>query len=198
MAAFPKFFEGNEFFIDEKVNFLKFENVYRVYNEKGEHIGMIKQKLTGGQKILRLLINKKMLPFRFEIRDAKDELQVTLSRGWTFWMSKITVAAPDGMVMGFIQQKFKLFKPNFHITDPQGNLIAEITGDWTAWNFSIKSSDGAEIGRIDKKWAGAMKEIFTSADKYNVSINPEYPEETNKIAIISAAVTIDMVLKEQK
>ena len=75
--------------------------------------------------------------------------------------------------------------------------MAEITGDWKAWNFSIKNPEGEEIGRISKKWAGAMKELFTSADKYNVSINPEYPEEENKIAIICSAITIEMVLKEQ-
>ncbi len=197
MKDFPKFFEGNEYFIDEKVNFLKFENVYRVYNEKAENIGMIKQKLTTGQKALRLLLNKKMLPFMLEIIDSKDALQATLSRGWTFWMSKITVTAPDGTVMGSIQQKFKLFKPTFRISDPSGDLVAEITGDWKAWNFSIKNPEGDEIGRISKKWGGAMRELFTSADKYNVSINPEYPEEENKIAIICSAITIDMVLKEQ-
>lgn len=197
MKTFPEFFEGNEYFIDEKVNFLQFENTYKVFNGNAEQIGMIKQKLTSGQKLLRLFMNKKMLPFKLEITDAKNELQATLTRGWTFWMSNIAVTAPDGTAMGSVQQKFKLFKPHFRINDPSGALVAEITGDWTAWNFSIKSAEGEDIGRISKKWGGAMKELFTSADKYNVSINPEYPEEANKIAILAAAITIDMVLKEQ-
>jgi len=32
----PKFFEGHSYFIDEKVNLFKFENQYKVFNEKGE------------------------------------------------------------------------------------------------------------------------------------------------------------------
>jgi len=28
------FFESNNYFIDEKVNFFKFENCYQIYNEK--------------------------------------------------------------------------------------------------------------------------------------------------------------------
>jgi uncharacterized protein YxjI len=62
----------------------------------------------------------------------------------------------------------------------------------------IKDPSNAQIGVITKKWAGAAKEIFTNADKYNVSIDPGYSNKTNKIAILSSAITIDMVLKESK
>ncbi|RZL40569.1 MAG: scramblase, partial [Pedobacter sp.] len=79
-----------------------------------------------------------------------------------------------------------------------GENIAQITGDWKAWNFDIKNPAGQEMGKISKKWAGAMKEIFTTADKYNVSIDPSYAENNNKVAIVATAITIDMVLKESK
>lgn len=40
--------------------------------------------------------------------------------------------------------------------------------------------------------------VITTADKYNETINPEYTKDKAKIAIISSAITIDMVLKESK
>jgi hypothetical protein len=43
-----------------------------------------------------------------------------------------------------------------------------------------------------------MKEIFTTADKYRVSIIPEYAEDSNKIIIVSTAIIVDMVMKEGK
>jgi hypothetical protein len=43
-----------------------------------------------------------------------------------------------------------------------------------------------------------MQEIFTSADKYNVNIESNYSNMENKIAILSGAITIDMVLRESK
>ena len=43
-----------------------------------------------------------------------------------------------------------------------------------------------------------MREIFTNADKYNVHIDPNYTQNKHKVAILSAAITIDMVLKNQK
>ena len=56
-----------------------------------------------------------------------------------------------------------------------------------------------QIGTITKKWAGAVKELFTTADKYNVAIDPNFSTDiNNKIAILASAITIDMVLKESK
>jgi hypothetical protein len=40
----PNFFESNTYFIDEKVSFLKFENSYQIFDDKGTNIGVIKQK----------------------------------------------------------------------------------------------------------------------------------------------------------
>ena len=192
------FFESDSYFIDEKVNFLKFANEYKVYDAEGAHIGMVKQRLSGGQKALRLLINKALMPFKLEIQNQVGEVQSTIQRGWTFWMSKISVKDGYGTDIGTINQTFKFLKPTFKIFNPTGSQIAEITGDWKGWNFVIKHEHGEQIGTINKKWAGVAKELFTTADKYNVSIDPAYPEDTNKMLILSAAITIDMVLKEAK
>jgi uncharacterized protein YxjI len=192
------FFDSNSYFIDEKVNFFKFENCYNIFNEKGESIGAVKQKLTAGQKVLRLLFKKPMLPFLLEIRNSNDVLEATISRGWTFFMSEITIKNAQGNLVGTIKQKFKLFNPTFSILNASGTFIAEISGDWKAWNFTITDTSKNQIGTISKKWAGAMKEIFTSADKYNVTVDPGYSNIENKMAILSGAITIDMVLKESK
>jgi len=192
------FFDSNTYFIDEKVNMFKFENAYKVYGENGELIGAINQKLTTGQKMLRLVLKKPMLPFLLEIRNAQDGLEGTISRGWTFWMSKITIADAQGSPIGIIKQKFKFFKPTFTIFTDSEVQLAQITGDWKAWNFVIKDANQAPIGAISKKWAGAVKELFTTADKYNVTISGDVTDKKSKAVIVSAAITIDMVLKESK
>ncbi len=197
-AVFPEFFECNEYLIDEKVTFLQFENEYKVYNDLGIQVGSIKQKVSGWFKFLRLLLNKAMFPFLLEIKDTNDQHLVSIQRGWTFWMSKITILDSNNNITGYIRQKFKFFKPTFRILDANEIQIAEITGDWKAWNFTIKDANGSQVGTISKKWAGAMKELFTSADKYYVKIDPTYAEDQNKINIVATAITIDMVLKESK
>ncbi|HQH18351.1 MAG TPA: phospholipid scramblase-related protein [Bacteroidales bacterium] len=195
---YSTFFDTNTYFIDENVNYFKFENCYKIFNEKGENIGTINQKLTSGQKVLRLFMNKANLPFLFEIRNSNNEIEASISRGWTFFLSKIIIKDAIGNKIGSVQQKFKIIKPGFKIFNNMGMIIAEISGDWKAWNFVITDNSNVPIGSISKKWVGIAKEFFTTADKYNVSIDPNYSNKENKIIILSSAITIDMVLKESK
>jgi uncharacterized protein YxjI len=192
------FFESDDYFIDEKVNYFKFGNTYNVYNKEGVQVGVINQTVTGWHKFLRLFLNKAMFPFLLEVRDMDQKLQVTVKRGWTFWMSKILILDANDRHLGTIKQKFKLFKPTFTIENAHFRPIATIKGDWKAWDFRISDPKMNLIGTINKKWGGVMKEVFTRADKYYVAISPEYNEDINKVAIVSCAITIDMVLKNNK
>jgi uncharacterized protein YxjI len=87
-------------------------------------------------------------------------------------------------------------KPRFTLMDMSDGPIGTIQGDWRGWNFQITDTNEQQIGTINKKWNGAMKEIFTTADKYIVTIEPNVAEDSRKIAIVAAAITVDMVLKE--
>jgi uncharacterized protein YxjI len=190
------FFDYNNYFVDENVNFLKFENSYKVFNNKGEHVGDIKQKRSAGHKLLGLFLKKKMLPFYLEIIDVNGIMQASVSRGWTFFMSTISVKDSNDQETATIRQTYRFLKPLFKIMDNSGEEIAEISGDSQAWNFSIKNSSSVEIGFITKNWAGALKEIFTSADKYLVELSDLKLKKETKTAILSGALTIDMILKE--
>jgi uncharacterized protein YxjI len=192
------FFKYDDYFIDEKVAFLKFTNAYKVYNSGGDTIGAIRETMPAGLKVLSLLLGKAFLPFKLDILDTEENVLAAIKRGWTFFMSKIEVLDARGSVIAHINQRFKLLKPTFNILDPQGSPIAAITGDWKAWNFTITGNEGGQIGTITKKWAGILKEAFTTADKYIVSIKPGAPVDAKKIALIATAITIDMVLKESK
>lgn len=195
---FPKFFENDEFLIDEKVGFFKISNAYKIFDNKGNQIGFVREKMSTGLKLLTFLINKAMMPFTLNIEDGEGNILVSIKRGWTFLMSKISINNAQGETLGYIKQKFTFFKSEFQVFDVDNNMISVIKGDWRAWNFEIKDGKDNLIGTVSKKWAGALKELFTTADKYYVKINPEFAEDKNKIIILSAAITIDMVLKESK
>ena len=195
---FPEFFESNEYFIDEKVQFFKFHNEYKIYDPMGLHVGSVTQHVSTWHKVLRLLLKKAMLPFHLEVTDNNNKLLASIDRGWTFWMSRITIKDGDGNITGYIQQKFRFLKPRFRVFDTNDIQVAEINGDWKAWIFNITDPNGIQIGTINKKWGGVAKEFFTSADKYHVSIVPDYAEDQNKMNIVVTAITIDMVLKESQ
>ncbi|MCL7762895.1 scramblase [Polaribacter sp. Z014] len=192
------FFDLKTYFIDEKVNIFKFKNCYKVFNDKGNEVGSVNQTLTSGEKALRLLLNKSMLPFLLEIKDVKGNILASISRGWTFYMSTIRIDDPKGNTIGTIKQKFKLLKPTFKIYNRSEELLAVITGDMKAWNFQINDSSDKQIGTISKKWNGPLKEVFTTADKYKVDLNTDFANDSNKIVILSSAITIDMVWRQSR
>jgi uncharacterized protein YxjI len=193
-----QFFKHDDYFIDEKVAFLKFTNAYKVFDKDGNIIGAIKETMSGFLKFLSLFLSKGLFPFRLDILDTDEKVLATIKRGWTFFMSKIEVLDSDGKILAFIRQKFKFFHPTFNILFPDESPVASITGDWKAWNFTIVDAGNNQIGTISKKWNGILKEAFTTADKYVVSVNPGAAEDEKKAAIVSTAITIDMVLKESK
>jgi uncharacterized protein YxjI len=137
-----------------------------------------------------------MMPLNLEISDMSGKTLVSLRRGWCFWLSEISILDENGRDMAKIKQKFKFVNSEFNILDIRGSQIGTILGDWKAWNFTITDNRNAEIGVITKKWAGAAKELFTTADKYVVSIKPETTDNVKRKAIIAAAVVVDMIMKE--
>ncbi|MFM7466918.1 MAG: LURP-one-related/scramblase family protein [Crocinitomicaceae bacterium] len=183
-------------FVDEKVNAFKFKSEYSLYNESGEVIGSIHQLLSTWEKIRKLLVSQKLTPFQYEIRNAQGEVIAEIKKGWTFWLPKIQLVM-NGVVIGVIHQRFKLIKPKFDIYNDNNQPIGSIKGNWSHWQFDITSDKGVELGHVSKKWAGIAKELFTTADKYIVNIDPSVQDEKMRMLVLSAALTIDLVLKEQ-
>ncbi|MDR2072483.1 MAG: hypothetical protein LBP60_03515 [Spirochaetaceae bacterium] len=196
-AHAENFFKHNEYFIDEKVQFLKFTNTYKVYDSSGSQIGVIQESMPTVLKLLSLVLGKASMPFTLSIADTEDHVLATIKRGWTFFMSKISIYDGEGSEIARIKQKFKMFKPTFHILDLNDAALATISGDWKAWNFTITEAGDKQVGTITKKWSGLLKEAFTTADKYIVSVDAGLAGVT-RIATVAAAITIDMVLKESK
>ena len=185
-----------QIFVDEKVNAFKFKNEYSLYNESGEVIGSIHQLLSTWEKIRKLLMSQKLTPFQYEIRNSQGEVIAKIKKGWTFWLPKIQFVM-NGAVIGVIHQRFKLINPKFDIYDDNNQPIGSIKGNWSHWQFDITSAKGIQLGHVSKKWAGITKELFTTADKYIVNIDPNVQDEKMRMLVLSAALTIDLVLKEQ-
>lgn len=191
-----KFFSNNTFVIDEKIAAFKLSNAYKVYNGEGQEIGAIQEHKPLTYILLDFVLPKSMVPFELNILNIDGQRIAQLKRGLTLFMSKVQIFNEAGASIGSFQQKFTLLKPKFTLMNNLGHEIATIKGDWKAWNFEITDAEGQKVGSIDKKWNGLGKELFTTADKYAVNIEPSMTDETTRIAVASVAAAIDMILKE--
>ncbi len=191
----------NQYFIREHVGILKLTDVYDILDPHTEEkIGEAREEIGAFAKILRLLINKGMLPTTVAVYQCAGETSRThlfsLRRGFTFLRSKIHIEDATGTKLGYLQSKLISFGGAFRVFTADDSEIALVKGDWKGWNFRFLSGE-TELGVITKKWSGFGKELFTSADNYLISINGT-PEPTIDALLLAAGLAVDTVLKEKK
>ena len=188
------------FLVKERVAFLKLVDTFDIYDPAtGAQIGIAHERVGPWLKVLRLVINRRLLPTLVEVRE-QDEGPVILSirRGAVLLRAHVTVHNRLGKELGRFKSKLFSLGGGFHVLDPLENPVAEVTGDWKGWNFRFIAADGSELGKVTKKWAGIGKELFTSADNYVIALDQSHPLVPDLTSLLLAAgLAIDIVFKER-
>lgn len=193
-------FDRKTWLVKERVGFLKLVDTYDIYDPAtGAQIGIAKERVSILVHILRFLVNKRLLPTSVEVREREDgRVILGMRRGMTLLRAQVTVTNDAGREIGHFKSKLFSIGGGFHVLDGGERPIAEVKGDWKGWNFRFLTPDGAEIGKVTKKWAGIGKELFTSADNYMISLNEgrAFRPESAPL-LLAAGLAIDTVYKEK-
>lgn len=189
------------FLVKEKVSLLKLTDRYDIFDpETGEQIGFAQEKISTLFKVLRLVVNKQLLPTAVEIRsDEASPAVVTIRRGITLLRSKVSVFDQNQTEVGFFKSKLFSLGGGFTVHDPSGNQIGDVKGNWKGWDFKMMDMNGNVMGTVNKQWAGLGKELFTSADNYMIKLSDDVSSNPGLAALLLAAgLAIDIVFKESK
>ncbi len=189
----------NVFFIKEHTGLFKAANNYDILDPESQNVIMEcrEEGLRLITKIFRFHNDfKRMTPFNIIVKTPDGKQVVRVSKGISFFVSKVDVFDESDRLIGGFQQKFFSIGGKFNVLDAQGKEICKLQGKWTGWDFKF-SDDKHEYGHVTKKWAGIGKELFTSADNYILEIYDKAPQDSVlRKLIIAAIMCIDMVLKE--
>lgn len=189
-----------QFIVKEHYSALKLTDRFDIIDPDTEEVvGQAREKISGLMKMLRLIINKRLLPTAVHVTegDESGEIAFRITRGATFLRAKIMVEDSSGEHIGYFKSKVFSLGGGFYVYDMEDNQIAEVKGNWKGRNFKFVAPSGSELGFVDMKWGGMAKEFFTSADTYMVSLDEQTAE--NRIAtilLLAAALAIDIVFKE--
>ncbi|HNY13053.1 MAG TPA: phospholipid scramblase-related protein [Candidatus Wallbacteria bacterium] len=190
-----------EYLIKEHVGMMKLTETYDIFDPATNiKIGIMKDEPSNFLKYLRLAVDKRTLPTTINIYEDENQPPVfSIQKSFTFIRSQVFVFNSNGASIGYFKSKVFTIGGGFTVHDPSGNQIADVSGDWKGWNFKITDMGGQELGVITKKWAGAAKEFFTSADNYMVSLSQTLEEKpVVKILLLAAALSIDTIYKENE
>ena len=188
----------NQLLVKEHVGMFKAANNYDIYDlNTGEMLLECREPNLGFfTKIFRFSDYKRMTPFDVHLNTVDGEPVVRVSRGISFFRSRVSVCDGDGADLGTFQQKLLSIGGAFAVLDESGAEICQLKGKWTGWDFQFLANE-VQLARVTKKWAGIGKELFTSADNYVLEIADVVPPESaTRRLILAAVMCIDMVLKE--
>ena len=193
-------FDRTTLLIKERPGFLRFVDTFDIYDpDTGAQIGIARENTSILLKLLRLLINKRLLPTRVEVRERDDTpVLLTLRRGASLLWAKVSVRDAMDVEIGLFKSKLFSLGGGFHVFDARQQPIADVTGDWKGWNFRFLAPDGRELGRVTKKWSGLGKELLTSADNYVIALaDGRQLSRHTAMLLLAAGLAIDIVYKEK-
>ena len=186
------------YLVKEHVGLLKLHEAFDVLDpETGEILGTATEEASAMRKLLKLVVNKSMLPFSVHLTDPDGNVVLTITRGMTFLRSKVKVLDARGDLLGTFRQKLLSIGGRFELFNATEEKVAEIKGNLIGWNFKFIDVQGKDLGQVTKKWAGIGKEFLTSADNYVVSLAEGVDPVGMGPLLLAAALCIDMVLKDR-
>ncbi len=188
----------NVFIVKEHIGMFKAANNFDIYDPTSGKIVMECREESLGvfTKFLRFTDYKRMTPFDIRVRTADGRQVVRVTRGVSFFLSKVDVFDETDAYIGGFRQKFFSIGGRFTILDPHERPVCELKGKWTGWDFRFLAGT-KELAHVSKRWSGMGKEMFTSADTYVLEIADDVaPDDDARPLIVAAVMCIDMVLKE--
>lgn len=184
--------------INQKAKLIELSNEYKIRDEAGNEIGVIRQEGQSTLKKVARFVSSldQFMTHTLAVYDAAGTKVLELVRPRKIVKSRVEVSDGAGLPIGSIVQKKVFGKIRFGLEDANGQEIGEIQAEnWRAWDFAIVDAMGSEVGRITKTWEGLAKTMFTTADDYLLEITPAVSGTLRRLAFASAA-GVDTALKQ--
>jgi uncharacterized protein YxjI len=186
--------------INQKAKLIELTNEYRILDEEGDQIGVIREEGQSKAKKALRFVSKldQFMTHKLAVYDAAETKVVELVRPRKIVKSTVDVSDGGGRPVGQIVQQNFFGKKRFGLVGAGGEELGSINAEnWRAWDFAIQDPGGQEVGRITKKWAGVLKEGFTTADNYILNVSGEVSPDL-RLMMLASAAGVDVALKQDE
>lgn len=184
----------------EGLELLGFEtrNKYRILDDKNQSIAFAAEQSKGlVSTVLRQFMGH-WRPFKITLFDNKKQELYTFHFPFRWFFKTLIIYDRSGRNIGQLQQRFAILRKKFDLIGPHDRVLARINSPWLKfWTFEFRFN-GRKLGTVQKKWSGALSEIFTDKDNFVVSYaDPDLNLET-KVMMLGTCLMVDIVYFEKK
>jgi uncharacterized protein YxjI len=173
-------------------------NKYSVQSADGLQVAFAAEQQKGA---LGLLVRQFLGHWRsFEVTffDAQRQPVLSAFHPFRFFFQRLEVHHPDGRMVGVLQQRWAVFSRRFDVLLPSGELVMEMRSTFLQfWTFPFFRG-GREVAVIEKKWSGALTELFTDKDNFRVRFLSSELGADERMLILAAALFVDLQYFERK
>jgi uncharacterized protein YxjI len=184
--------------ISQKAKLIEMTNEYQILDPEGDEVGEIREEgQSKAKKLVRLVADvDQFLTHRLSVYEADGSKVLEIVRPAKIFKSTLLIRDADGADRGAIIQENIVGKKRFGLRGPGAESIGSIDAEnWRSWDFVVQDADGRDVARVTKKWAGLLREGFTTADHYVLQITgPTSPDL--RFALVASAAALDTALKQ--
>lgn len=173
-------------------------NKYQILDEHNVPLAYAAEQSTGiAGAILRQILGH-WRSFKIIIFNQKKERMYDLEFPFRWFLKTLILKNANGEKIGHLEQRFAFFRKKFDVYDRNQRMIARINSSFFKfWTFEFRRGP-VKLGTIQKKWSGALGELFTDKDNFVVSFaNRDLAVET-KVLMLATCLMVDVVYFEQK
>lgn len=174
-------------------------NKYEIYDNQKNVIGYAAEQQKGFLGFLLRQLLGHWRSFELHFFDAQRQ-QILVSKHPFRWIfQEFEIVNQQGVTIGSVKQRFGIFKKKFDVHNAHGDVIYEMrSGFFQFWTFPFFDRQGHMAALIQKKWSGALKEIFMDADNFNVEFKNGNLSENERLIILVCSVFTDLQYFERK
>jgi uncharacterized protein YxjI len=170
-------------------------NTYVVFDERGNPVLEVQEDGSGFGHFLKRVFLGALRPFTARVEDLSGQRPLlVLRRPFRFIFHRLEVHGPDGELIGAIQRRWTWVRRKYTVEGPNGQEVATLFGPiLRPWTFQVQlPGSDREIGLVQKKWSGLLKEVFTEADNFWVKYDA-VSDPALRALLFAATVLIDVV-----
>lgn len=175
-------------------------NKYVVYDEAGNPVFNVEEQGSGFGSLMKRVFLRNMRPFTSHVEDLTgQQLLLVLHKPFRFIFHRLEVRDAAGNLLGSIQRRWTWFRRKYVVEGPSGEHVATLFGPiLRPWTFKIQPATGEqELGLIQKKWSGLLKEAFTAADNFWIDFEAVRDPQLRAV-LFAATALIDIVHFENR
>jgi uncharacterized protein YxjI len=164
-------------------------NRYELRDETGATIGYAAEQSSGFGSFFGRNLLGQMRRATIHITDPSGSEIGRLEKPFRWFFQRMDVFDGNERI-GAVERRWSWIDRRFIVENARGEVVMEIVSPlFRIWTFELRFQDEV-VGRIQKKWGGALKEWFTDADVFGVEWQQHVPTPVRAL-LLGATFLVD-------